>query len=101
MNRPEFYMLLGIIILITRFDFRSRVSIWSCVPISKYIPAPKLGMTTGISRPRFDELWSVLRWSNQPIEQSKGIPHVEHWWMLIGDMVEIFNQHKDDFLLSE
>ena len=68
MNRPDFYKLLGIIILITRFEFTTRASLWICAPIRKYITAPKLGMTTGISRPRFDELWSALRWCEQPKE---------------------------------
>ena len=65
-NRPELYKLLGIIILITRFDFTARASIWIRAPVRKYIPAPKLGMTTGMSRPKFDELWSALRWSEKP-----------------------------------
>ena len=73
MNRPEFYKLLGIIILITRFEFTTRASLFSRAPIIKYIPAPKLGMTTGISRPQFDKLWSALQWSEQPKEISEGI----------------------------
>ena len=91
MNIPEFYKLLGIIILITRFEFTTRASLWSRAPTRKNIPAPKLGMTTGMSRPRFDELWSALRCSEQPKEIPEGMPHAEHRWMLIDDMVEIFN----------
>ena len=68
MNRPEFYKLLSIIILITWFEFTTRASLWSRATISKYIPVPKLGMTTGMSRPQFDELWSALRWSEKPKE---------------------------------
>ena len=60
MNRPEFYKLLGIITLITWFEFTTRASLWSRAPIREYIPAPKLGMTTGTSRPQFDELWYAL-----------------------------------------
>ena len=97
MNRPEFYKLLGIIIFITRFDFKTRASLWSRAPISKYISAPKLGMNTGMSIPQFDELWSALLWSEQPKERPEGMPHAEHWWMLIDDMVEIFNQHREEY----
>ena len=61
MNKPEFYKLLGIIILLTRFEFTTRSSLWSHAPISKYIPSPKLGVTNGMSRLQFDELWSALR----------------------------------------
>ena len=65
MNIPEFYKLLGIIVLITRFEFTTIDSLWIRAPISKYIPAPKLGIATGISRPFFDALWSALQWSDQ------------------------------------
>ena len=100
-NRPEFYKLLGIIILITWFKFTTRASLWSRAPIRKYIPAQNLGMTTSMSRPQFDELWSALLWSEEPKEIPEGMPHAEHWWMLIDDMVEIFNQHgKNNIYLS-
>ena len=91
MNRPEFYKLLGVIILIPRFEYTTKTSLWSCAPISKYIPAPKIGVTTSISRPRFDKLWSALQWSKKPKEIPGDMTHAEHWWMLIDDMVEIFN----------
>ena len=68
-NRPGFYKLIGIIILITQFEFTSRASLWSSAPTRKNIPAPKLGMTTGMSRPQFYELWSALLWSEQPKEK--------------------------------
>ena len=83
MIRPEFYKLLGIIILITRFEFTTRASLWSRAPIIKYIPAPKLVMTTVMSMPVFDELWSALRWSEQPIEIPESMLHAEHRWMLL------------------
>ena len=86
-NRPEFYKLLSIIILIKRFEFTTRASLWSRSPTRKYIPAPNLGMTTGMSRMRFDELWSALRWSEQPKERPEGMPHADYRWMLIDNMV--------------
>ena len=91
MNRPELYKLLGIIMLIKQFEFTTRASLWIRAPISKYIPAPNLGIATGISRPFFDALWSALQWSEQPKEIPEGMPHAEHRWMLIDDIVEIFN----------
>ena len=69
MSREEFYKLLGILILITRFEFTSRASLWSRTTGSKFIPAPRIGETTGMPRHRFDELWSNLRWSDQPTER--------------------------------
>ena len=54
-------------------------------------------MTTGISRRQFYELWSALRWSEQPKEIPEGITHVEHWLILIDDVIEIFNQHREEY----
>ena len=55
-----------------------------------------------MSRPRFDELWSNLRWSQQPNERPPDKSHAEHRWMLIDDMVNIFNRHREEnFIPSE
>ena len=98
----ELYKLFGIIILITRFETTSRARLWSTVSQNKYIPAVKLGAMTGMPRQRFDDLWSALRWSHQPKERPQGVSHAEHRWMLINDMVEIFNHHReDDFIPGE
>ena len=35
----------GIMILCTKFEFRSRSSLWSTTSVSKYIPAPSFGKT--------------------------------------------------------
>ena len=102
MTREEFYKLLGILILITRFEFTSRASLWSRTTSSKFIPAPRIGETTGMSRNRFDELWSHLRWSEQPPERPADKTHAEYRWMLVDDMVSIFNKHREEnFLPSE
>ena len=55
-----------------------------------------------MSRPRFDALCSALQWSEQPKEIPEIIPHADHRWILIDDIVEIFIQHREEyFLLSE
>ena len=69
MNRLEFYRILGIFILITWFEFTTRASLSSRAPISKYIPAPNLGMATGMSRLQFDELWIALLCIEKPKER--------------------------------
>jgi hypothetical protein len=46
----------GINILITRFEFGDRASLWSPETGCKYIPSPLLGKTTGMSRCWFDTL---------------------------------------------
>ena len=98
----ELYKLFGIIILITRFETTSRAQLWSTVSQNKYIPAVELGSMAGMPRQRFDDLWSTLRWSCQLKERPQGVLHVEHRWMLINDMVDVFNQHReDDFIPGE
>jgi Transposase IS4 len=52
----------GVMILMTRFKFGKRESMWSSKMTSKYIPAPKFGIT-GIARSRFRELRSAMRFS--------------------------------------
>ena len=58
----------------------------------------KLSAITGMPRQRFDDLWSALRWSTQPKDRPQDVSHAEHWWILINDMVDIFNQHWKDNL---
>ena len=55
-------------------------------------------MTTGMPRPLFDELWCALQWSEQTKEIPEGMPHVEHWWILLDDMIEIFNRHREEYI---
>ena len=53
-------------------------------------------------RQRFDDLWSALRQSSQPKDGPWGVSYAEHKWMLINDIVDIFNQHRgDNFIPGE
>lgn len=98
----EIYKLFGMMILITRFEFTSRSRLWSFIAQNKYIPAPRLGSLTGMSRQRFNNLWACLCWSHQPIARPNSMSHSQHRWMLVDDMISIFNQHrKDHFIPSK
>jgi len=55
-----------ILIFDTGFQFGSRTDLWATVPRSKHMPAPAFGARTGMSRNRFDTMWSALRYSRQP-----------------------------------
>ena len=102
LDEREFYKFLGIIILITRLEFTSKTKLWSSTSEYKYIPAVKLGKMTGMLRNRFDEIWSELRWSDQPDVRPPEMSHAEYRWLLVDDMVEIFNSHREDsFIPSE
>ena len=98
MTRVELCKLMGILILITRFEFTSRATLWVWQSNSKFIPPPQFGKTTGMSRIRFDDLWSHLRWSFQPEERPDDKSHSEHRWMLVNDMVDMFNKHRANFM---
>ena len=61
----EIVKFFGVMLLVTRFEFGSRASLWSNVTTNKYIPAPSFGLT-GMPRKRFDDLWMCIRFSEQP-----------------------------------
>ena len=62
----------------------------------------KLGKKTGMPRHGFDEIWSELRWSDQPDVRPPEMSYAEYRWLLVDDMVEIFNSHREDsFIPSE
>jgi hypothetical protein len=64
-NRSELLKLFGVLILITRYEFTSRASLWKTAAPYKYIPATALGVQTGMPRNRFDALFRCLRFSHQ------------------------------------
>ncbi len=83
----------GILILITKFEFSKRSSLWSATPIEKYEPAPNLGRT-GMSRKRFDELTKYIRYSQQPEERPDNMNSEQYRWMLVNDFITNFNNHR-------
>ena len=89
----EILKFFGIMILATRFEFQSRASLWSNTAPSKYIPAPSFGRT-GMSRNRFDELFSCVRWSEQPEEKPSGMSSETYRWLLVDGFVKWFNDYR-------
>ena len=53
----------------------------------------------GMSRPRFDDIRSEIQWSDQQEERPEGISHGEYWWLLIYNMVEVFNKHQEEYVI--
>ena len=74
-SKGEILKFFGIVILITKFEFGSRRSLWSTAALAKYQPAPGLGQT-GMSRHRFDDIWKAIRFLEQriPIDWFVAIP---------------------------
>jgi Transposase IS4 len=77
-TKSELLKFFGIIILATRYEFQSRRNLWSEKPTSKYLSAPAFGSKTGMSRKRFDVLWSGVRWSQQPNNNQPGNTQQQH-----------------------
>jgi Transposase IS4 len=96
----ELLKFMGVLILITRFEFGARASLWSTVARNRFIPPPNFGHTTGMSRERFDSLWRFVVWSQQPKQRPEGMSHEEYRWALVQDFVENFNEHRETFYFS-
>eukprot|EP00978_Attheya_sp_CCMP212_P020223 scaffold57618_cov57-Attheya_sp.AAC.1 len=92
--KGEILKFFGMLILITRFKFSRRSSLWSNVAPSKYIPAPALGKT-GMSRQRFDHIMKNIRFSKQPEKRPEGMSSETYRWKSVHDHVKNFNDHRE------
>jgi hypothetical protein len=86
----------GIIILATRFEFTSRASLWSTVPVSRFYTLPGFGRT-GMSRNRFNDIWRCMRFSYQPPERPAHMDSEDYHWKLVQDFVQFFNDHREEY----
>jgi len=93
-TKGELIKFFGIIILGTRFEFGSRSDLWSLLPVSRFVEAPKFGEKTGMSRNRFDDIWRCMRFSEQPAERPEGLSSMEYRWMLVNDFIDAFNDYR-------
>jgi Transposase IS4 len=93
-TRGELIRFFGSIILATRFQFNNRHDLWSTLPRTRFVGAPRFGDKTGFSRNRFDDIWRHLRWSNQPREKPEGLSWEKYRWRLVDDHVARFNDHQ-------
>eukprot|EP00171_Calliarthron_tuberculosum_P006804 IDg6804t1 len=89
----ELLKFFGMLILITRFEFGNRSTLWSTTRPGKYVPAPSLG-SAGMSRDRFDMLWRCIRFSDQPDARPSSMSSEQYRWRLVDDFVERFNAHR-------
>jgi hypothetical protein len=100
-TKGEILKFFGIIILASRFEFRSRASLWSSTAPSKYVPAANFGHT-GMTRVRFDNIWKYIRFSDQPDVSPDNISSEQHRWRLVDDFVTNFSDHQaETFIPSQ
>ena len=91
--KGELLRFFGVMITITRLTFDSRRDLWSTIPAGKFVPRAVLGRT-GISKNRFDALFSCLRWSHQPSERPPDMSAEEYRWLLVDDLVAHINRYR-------
>jgi Transposase IS4 len=60
MTTGELLKFIGVLILGTRFEFGSRADLWKTEATSRLFNPPAFGRKTGMSRGRFDDVWSCL-----------------------------------------
>jgi hypothetical protein len=92
-DMEELIKFFGVLILCTRFEFTSRGSLWSGESYTRFHHSPNLGCT-GMSRNRFDALWSNMRFSYQPWERPEYQSSENYRWDLVGDFIRFFNEHR-------
>ena len=99
-TREEILKLFGVLILMTRFEFGTRASLWQTTAPFKYCPAPNFG-GTGMIRMRFDDLFRCLTFSDQPEVRPPSLSNEQWRWKLVDDFVGAFNLHrKENFVPS-
>jgi Transposase IS4 len=90
----ELLRFFGVVLLITKLDFRRRCELWNTVGMFKYIPSPQFRIRTGMCRNRFEEIWMNLVLSAQPEERPADMSSVTYQWMLGDHFVDGLNRHR-------
>ena len=93
-TKGEIVCFFGIIILGTKFEFGSRRDLWATRSKSRLVDPPRFGEKTGMGRHRFDNLWSAIRYSDQPDERGPDEDSSLYCWKLVDDFVTNFNSHR-------
>jgi Transposase IS4 len=96
----EILKFFGVLILITRFEFGKRSSLWATKGFTRLVPPANFGRVTGMSRQRFDDLLRHMVWSEQPKERPPEMSHEEWRWSLVQDFVDNFNDHREAFYFA-
>ena len=97
-TKGEILKFFGIVLLTTKFEFKSRASLWSTTAPSKYKVAPAFGQT-GMSRQRFDYFWMRIRFSNQPKVRPPEMSSERYRSTLLDDFVFEYNNHRKRFFI--
>ena len=86
----EMLKMFGIMILITRYEFTSRASLWSTNSPYKYMVDPSFG-NTGMPSKSVGDLMRNLVWSEQPEVRPDDMSHEKYRWILVDGFVNEIN----------
>jgi Transposase IS4 len=93
MCMAELLRFFGICILITRCEFENRRDLWSLSTGCRFLTPMNLGQT-GMSRNRFEALWTMVTFSKQEPTLPEGMSSQEYRWQLVDDFVDDYNRHR-------
>jgi hypothetical protein len=94
MTTGELLKFIGVLILGTRFEFGSRADLWKTEATSRLLNPPAFGRKTGMSRGRFDDVWSCLTFSRLAVRMEDQCS-AEHRWQLVADFAQSINAHRE------
>jgi Transposase IS4 len=89
----EVLKFIGVLSLATRFEFGNWHDLWSTTGANRLMKGPNFRAKTGMSRNRFDELWSCMMFSDQT-DQRENESSVQQRWKLVTDFVDSINDHR-------
>jgi hypothetical protein len=92
MTTGELLKFIGVLILGTRFEFCRRADLWKTEATSRLFNPPAFGRKTGMSRGRFDNVWSCLTTSRQGVRMEDQCS-AEHRWQQVADISQSINSH--------
>lgn len=96
-NYSKLMCFFGIMILGTHFEWTNRGSLWSLDWGCRFIPVPNF-VRAGISRNRFDNIWTYIWFSKQHRKIPDRISAKDHYWMLCDDFVAFINKHCKQYI---
>lgn len=88
----EMLKFIGVLILATCYEFGARAELWATNARNSYLVAPAFGERTGLSRCRFDALWTSLRFSERRCGGDDDSE--ESRWELVSEFVCSINDHR-------
>lgn len=92
-DASEILRFIGVLVLMSRFEYGPRADLWKTTSENKYIPAPNFGRF--MTQYRFTKLRSSIRFSDNGNQENDG---GINRWGLVDDFVSAINFHRELFV---